>query len=143
MTPLSDQSLLKSCCYMAGRWYPEGSREILTVRNPATGEQIAEIPVCGAAETREAIAAAQQAFPSWRALTAAERGRRLRRWFELMLEHREDLALLMTAEQGKPLAEARGEIGYAASFLEWFAEEGKRTYGDLIPSPIRTGASWS
>ena len=135
MRALSDPSLLKSCCYVAGRWYPENSRDLLTVRNPATGERIADIPVCGAAETRGAISAAQQAFPAWRALTAAERGRRLRRWFELMLEHREDLALLMTAEQGKPLAEAQGEIGYAASFLEWFAEEGKRTYGDLIPSP--------
>jgi len=135
MIMLADTALLKTRCFIAGRWYPETSAERLAVHDPATGEPIAEIPVCGAEETREAIAAAERAFPSWRALTAAERARRLRRWFELMLDHREDLALLMTAEQGKPLAEARGEIGYAASFLEWFAEEGKRTYGDLIPSP--------
>ncbi|MGE5152829.1 MAG: NAD-dependent succinate-semialdehyde dehydrogenase [Bdellovibrio bacteriovorus] len=135
MSLLSDPSLLKMRGYVDGRWYPERSTDNLTVRNPATGELLAEIPVCGAAETQEAIAAAERALPAWRALTAAERARRLRRWFELMLETREDLALLMTAEQGKPLTEARGEIAYAASFLEWFAEEGKRTYGDLIPSP--------
>ena len=135
MITLADPALLKTRCYIDGRWYPETSAERLAVRNPATGEPIADIPVCAAEETREAIAAAERAFPSWRALTAAERARRLRRWFELMLDHRDDLALLMTAEQGKPRAEARGEIGYAASFLEWFAEEGKRTYGDLIPSP--------
>jgi succinate-semialdehyde dehydrogenase/glutarate-semialdehyde dehydrogenase len=135
MITLADPALLKTRCYIDGRWYPETSAERLAVRNPATGEPIADIPVCGAEETREAIAVAERAFPSWRALTAAERARRLRRWFELMLDHRDDLALVMTAEQGKPLAEARGEIGYAASFLEWFAEEGKRTYGDLIPSP--------
>jgi len=135
MITFADPALLKTRCYIDGRWYPACSAGRLAVRNPATGEPIAEIPVCGAEETREAIAAAERAFPSWRALTAAERARRLRRWFGLMLDHREDLALLMTAEQGKPLAEARGEIGYAASFLEWFAEEGKRTYGDLIPSP--------
>ncbi|MFY9972879.1 MAG: NAD-dependent succinate-semialdehyde dehydrogenase [Chromatiaceae bacterium] len=135
MITLADPALLKTRCYIDGRWYPETSAERLAVCNPATGEPIADIPVCGAEETREAIAVAERAFPSWRALTAAERARRLRRWFELMLDHRDDLALVMTAEQGKPLAEARGEIGYAASFLEWFAEEGKRTYGDLIPSP--------
>lgn len=135
MITFADPALLKTRCYIDGRWHPETSAERLAVRNPASGERIAEIPVCGAQETRQAIAAAERAFPSWRALTAAERARRLRRWFELMVENGEDLALLMTAEQGKPLAEARGEIGYAASFLEWFAEEGKRTYGDLIPSP--------
>jgi len=136
MIVLADQSLLKTSCYVGGRWYPERSSAQLSVHNPATGERIAVLPQCGRKETREAIDAADKALPAWRALTAAERGARLRRWFELMIANREDLALLMTAEQGKPLAESRGEIAYAASFLEWFAEEGKRVYGDLIPSPF-------
>jgi succinate-semialdehyde dehydrogenase/glutarate-semialdehyde dehydrogenase len=108
----------------------------MPVHNPATGEKLADVPLCGALETQQAIAAAAAALPAWRARTAAERGRILRRWAELMLAHQDDLALLMTCEQGKPLAEARGEITYAASFLDWFAEEGKRAYGDVIPSPL-------
>ncbi len=97
----------------------------------------------GAAETREAIDAAAGALPAWRALTAKERSAILRRWFELMMEHQDDLARLMTLEQGKPLAEAKGEISYAASFIEWFAEEGKRIYGDTIPGTIRpTSGCW-
>jgi len=136
MIELADPSLLKTRSFIGGRWYPESAETtLLRIANPATGALVAEVPACGATETREAIAAAAAAFPAWRACTAAERGRVLRRWYELMLENREDLAVLMTSEQGKPLAEARGEIGYAAAFLEWFAEEGKRTYGDLIPSP--------
>jgi len=135
MIKLFDKTLLRNRCFIGGRWKPESAADLLSVSNPATGERIAELPVCGAEETREAVSVAERALPAWRAMTAAERGGLLRRWFELMLANRDDLALLMTSEQGKPLAEARGEIGYAASFLEWFAEEGKRTYGDLIPSP--------
>jgi succinate-semialdehyde dehydrogenase/glutarate-semialdehyde dehydrogenase len=97
----------------------------------------------GAAETRRAIEAANAAWPAWKKKTAKERSVILRRWYELMMANADDLALIMTAEQGKPLAEAKGEIGYAASFIEWFAEEGKRTYGDTIPSPSPTAASWS
>ena len=106
------------------------------ITNPATGEVLGHVPELGAAETRRAIEAAHAALPGWRALTAQARATILRRWFNLLLEHQEDLATLMTLEQGKPLAEARGEIAYAASFLEWFAEEGKRVYGDVIPDPV-------
>jgi succinate semialdehyde dehydrogenase (EC 1.2.1.16) len=103
------------------------------VTNPATGEVIGTVPKMGTAETRRAIEAADKALPAWRALTAKERSAKLRRWFELMIENQDDLARLMTTEQGKPLAEAKGEIAYAASFIEWFAEEAKRVYGDTIP----------
>src|ERR1700761_6294702 len=119
--------------YINGEWH-EGANTY-PVRNPATGEVIVNVAKGGAAETAQAIAAAERAFPAWRALTAKERGARVKRWGELMLENRDALAELMSREQGKPLAEARGEVGYAASFLEWFAEEGKRSYGDVIPSP--------
>jgi succinate-semialdehyde dehydrogenase/glutarate-semialdehyde dehydrogenase len=119
--------------YIDGAWL-KGS-ETYPVRNPASGEVIAQVAKGGASETREAIAAAERAFPAWRALTAKERGARVKRWGELMLEHRDALAELLSREQGKPLAEARGEVAYAASFLEWFAEEAKRCYGDVIPSP--------
>ncbi|HDX8797491.1 TPA: NADP-dependent succinate-semialdehyde dehydrogenase [Klebsiella michiganensis] len=116
-----------------GRWRDASSKETLAVTNPANGQQLGNVPKMGAAETREAIDAAAGALPAWRALTAKERSSILRRWFELMMEHQDDLAHLMTLEQGKPLAEAKGEISYAASFIEWFAEEGKRIYGDTIP----------
>jgi succinate-semialdehyde dehydrogenase/glutarate-semialdehyde dehydrogenase len=125
--------LLRTGHYIGGEWY-EGA-ETYPVRNPATGEVIAQVAKGGAAETAQAIAAAERALSAWRLLTAKERGARVRRWGELMLEHRDALAELLTREQGKPLAEARGEVGYAASFLEWFAEEAKRAYGDVIPSP--------
>ena len=125
--------LLRTGHYIGGEWY-EGA-ETYAVRNPATGEVIAQVAKGGAAETAQAIAAAERALSAWRLLTAKERGARVRRWGELMLEHRDALAELLTREQGKPLAEARGEVGYAASFLEWFAEEAKRAYGDVIPSP--------
>ncbi len=133
MFELKDPSLFREQCYVNGQWIGADSGETVAVTNPATGEKIGLIPKMGVAETRRAIEAANEAFPAWRARTAGERSAILRRWFELMLEHQEDLAVLMTAEQGKPLAEARGEIAYAASFLEWFAEEGKRVYGDTIP----------
>lgn len=126
-------AFLRNGHYIAGEWYESAST--YPVLNPATGEVIAQVAKGGAAETRRAIAAAARALPAWRAMTAKERGARVKRWGELMLENRDALAELLTLEQGKPLAEARGEVGYAASFFEWFAEEAKRAYGDVIPSP--------
>ena len=136
MFKLQSPSLFRTCCYINGAWVAAASGNTMPVHNPATGEKLTDVPLCGALETQQAIAAAEAALPAWRAKTAAERGRILRRWAELLLAHQDDLALLMTCEQGKPLVEARGEITYAASFLDWFAEEGKRAYGDVIPSPL-------
>lgn len=130
---LNDSRLLRQQCYINGAWVDADNGATLEVTNPATGEVLGSVPKMGTAETRRAIEAANAAYPAWRALTAKERSNRLRRWFELMMENQEDLAVLMTCEQGKPLAESRGEIAYAASFIEWFAEEGKRIYGDTIP----------
>ena len=130
---LNDPTLFRQQAMINGRWRDASSKETLAVTNPANGQQLGSVPKMGAAETREAIDAAAGALPAWRALTAKERSSILRRWFELMMEHQDDLARLMTLEQGKPLAEAKGEISYAASFIEWFAEEGKRIYGDTIP----------
>jgi len=133
MFTLKDPSLFRQQCYINGQWVDADSGETINVTNPATGEIIGTIPKMGASETRRAIEAANAAYPAWRARTAGERAAILRRWYELLLENQEDLAVLMTAEQGKPLAESKGEIVYAASFIEWFAEEGKRIYGDTIP----------
>jgi succinate-semialdehyde dehydrogenase/glutarate-semialdehyde dehydrogenase len=133
MRKLKDPALFHEQCYINGAWTHADSKATIPVVNPATNETIGTIPNMGVAETRRAIEAADAAYPRWRAKTATERSAILRRWFELMLVNQEDLAVLMTGEQGKPLAEARGEIVYAASFLEWFAEEGKRVYGDTIP----------
>lgn len=130
---IQNTDLLRERCYIGGEWIEADDGALLDVTDPASGEVIARVPAMGAAEARRAIESADQAWPAWRELTAAARGALLRRWHDLMLEHQEDLARLMTAEQGKPLAEARGEVVYAASFFDWFAEEGKRTYGDLIP----------
>src|SRR5271166_524609 len=130
---LSDPALLREQCFIDGRWACADGGGTLAVHNPATGKTLGVIPNMGAAEARRAIAAAAQALPSWAARTAKDRSIVLRRWFDLMLVHQEDLATLMTAEQGKPLAESKGEILYAASFIEWFAEEAKRVYGDIIP----------
>lgn len=132
---LSDPTLLRQQAFIAGQWCAADSQHTVSVHNPANAELLGSVPNMGAAETQRAIAGAQAALPQWREQTAAQRGQILRRWFELILENQDDLALLMTLEQGKPLAEARGEIAYAASFIEWFAEEGKRAYGDSIPSP--------
>ncbi|HET6629040.1 MAG TPA: NAD-dependent succinate-semialdehyde dehydrogenase [Woeseiaceae bacterium] len=132
---ISDRSLLKSQAYIDGQWVDSDSGETYNVTNPADESAIAEVAKCGAAETRRAIEAADRAMVSWRAKTAIERAAVLRQWFDLMLENQEDLARIMTAEQGKPLAESRGEIAYAASYVEWFAEQGKRLYGDTIPAP--------
>ena len=133
MFTLKDTTLFRQQCYINGEWVHAGSKETIVVTNPATGEAIGTIPKMGAAETRHAIEAADAAFVGWRSRIASERSAILRRWFELMLANQEDLAVLMTAEQGKPLAESHGEIAYAASFIEWFAEEGRRVYGDTIP----------
>ncbi len=133
MLKLRDPSLLRQQAYLGGDWTDADQGATAEVLNPATAERLGTVPDMGAAETRRAIEAARAAFPGWAARTAKDRAQILRRWHDLMLAHQEDLATLMTAEQGKPLAEARGEIAYAASFIEWFAEEGKRLYGDLIP----------
>ncbi len=130
---LNDADLFRSRCLVGGTWADADSGATIAIHNPATGEQLGTIPKMGTAETRRAIDAASRAWPAWRALTAGARARVLRKWFDLIVEHQEDLALLMTSEQGKPLSEARGEVLYAASFVEWFAEEGKRIYGDVIP----------
>lgn len=135
MLNLRDPELFRQQCYLDGKWENAEDGSTLEVHNPATGALLGSVPKMGAAETRRTIAAANAAWPLWRRKTAAERGRLLRRWFELMMQHQEDLALIMTTEQGKPLAESRGEIAYAASFLEWFGEEGKRAYGEIVPSP--------
>ena len=130
---LNDSSLLRAKCYIDGEWTDADGGRSFSVFNPATGELLANVPEAGEVDTRRAIEAASAAQPGWRAKTAGERAAVLRRWRDLMIENQEDLAHLMTAEQGKPLAEARGEIAYAASFIEWYAEEGKRIYGDIIP----------
>lgn len=132
---LQDSTLLRTQAFINGEWVDGDSAETFPVLNPATGETIAEVAHCSAAETARAIAAAETAQASWRTLAAKDRSAVLRRWFELIMANQEDLARLMTAEQGKILAESRGEIAYAASFIEWFAEEGKRIYGDVIPTP--------
>jgi succinate-semialdehyde dehydrogenase/glutarate-semialdehyde dehydrogenase len=129
---LRDASLLKDQCFIAGAW--TGSPEV-DVIDPASGATIAAVPNFGADETRQAIEAAEAALAGWRARTAAQRSAILRRWFQAILDATDDLALILSSEQGKPIAEARGEILYAASFIEWFAEEAKRTYGEVIPSP--------
>jgi len=131
---LSDNDLFRQQCYINGKWLDAKSSETMAVTNPANGKTLGQIPKMGADETRQAIDCANAAWPAWRDKTASERSAILRRWNDLMLEHQEDLAQIMTAEQGKPLAESRGEIAYGASFIEWFAEEGKRIYGDTIPA---------
>src|SRR5690606_16661846 len=131
--PIKDHGLFKQLAFIAGRWESSAAGNVKQVINPATGEVIGTVPNMGAAETKRAIEAAHRALPDWRARTAKERAQLLRRWFDLMMSHQEDLAVLMTIEQGKPLAESRSEIAYAAAFLEWFGEEAKRAYGDVIP----------
>jgi succinate-semialdehyde dehydrogenase/glutarate-semialdehyde dehydrogenase len=130
---LKDASLFRQQAYIDGAWSDADSGQTVSVGNPATGETLGTVPKMGRAETKRAIDAAARALPAWRDLTAKERSQKLRRWFELMIENQDDLGRLMTLEQGKPLAEAKGEIAYAASFIEWFAEEAKRVYGDTIP----------
>jgi succinate-semialdehyde dehydrogenase/glutarate-semialdehyde dehydrogenase len=136
LATLTDKSLFREANYIDGEWIAIGNSRSITVTNPATGQALGRVPSFGAAETARAIAAAKRAQPAWRALTATERGAKLRRLFELMMEHQDDLARIMTAEQGKPIAESGSEIAYAASFIEWFAEEGRRVYGDTIPQHL-------
>jgi succinate-semialdehyde dehydrogenase / glutarate-semialdehyde dehydrogenase len=130
---LKDSRLFREACYVDGQWIQANSDQTIRVDNPATGEIIGTVPRLGATETRQAIDAANRAFPAWSKKTAKERAVILRRWFDLMMQNQEDLARLMTLEQGKPLAESKGEVAYAAAFLEWFGEEAKRIYGDTIP----------
>ncbi len=131
---LKDPKLFRQQCYIDGKWVDADNRATISVNNPADNSILGTVPKMGATETRRAIEAADRALPAWRAKTAKERANILRKWFNLMMENQEDLAQLMTAEQGKPLTESRGEIAYSGSFIEWFAEEGKRIYGDTIPS---------
>ena len=130
---LQDSKLFRQACYIDGSWVEAGVQGSIAVDNPATAETIGVVPKLGRAETRTAIDAAARAFPAWRRKTAKERAGVMRRWFDLMMANQDDLARLMTTEQGKPLTESRGEVAYAASFLEWFGEEAKRIYGDTIP----------
>jgi succinate-semialdehyde dehydrogenase/glutarate-semialdehyde dehydrogenase len=134
MLKLKDKKLFRQQCYINGSWLDADSGESIDVTNPATGEKLGTVPKMGAEETRRAIEAAEEAFSSWRKTTAYEKSQVLRRWFDLMIEHREDLSIIMTAEQGKPINESRGEINYAASYIEWFAEEARRVYGDTVPA---------
>ena len=130
---LKDTALFRQQCYVDGAWVDAPDGKTVAVSNPASGEPLGTVPSLGAKETEGAVAAAHAAFPAWAAKTAKERGTVLRRWYELIVAHADDIGTMMTAEQGKPLAEARGEVTYAASFVEWFAEEAKRMYGDVIP----------
>ncbi|MCP4047052.1 MAG: NAD-dependent succinate-semialdehyde dehydrogenase [Gammaproteobacteria bacterium] len=132
---LNDNSLLKTMAYVNGQWLDADDESTFSVDNPATGEEIARVANCGAAETRLAIEAAEKAMHAWRGRTAKERSIVLRKWYDLIMTNQEDLAVIMTTEQGKTLAESRAEVAYGASFIEWFSEEAKRVYGDIIPSP--------
>ncbi len=132
---LKDPKLFRESAYIDGAWAEADSRARFEVRNPADGSLVGSVPNMGVSETKRAIAAAEAALPAWRALTAKERSKIIRKWYDLIVANADDLALILTTEQGKPLAEAKGEIMYGASFVEWFAEEAKRVYGDVIPSP--------
>ncbi|MHC3128325.1 succinate-semialdehyde dehydrogenase, partial [Brevundimonas sp. GN22] len=131
---MSANRLLRQQAFIDGQWVDADGGETITVTNPATADVLGTVPNMGAAETRRAIEAADKAMKDWAKRTAADRAKVLRKWFNLMLENQEELARLLTAEQGKSITEARGEIAYAASFIEWFAEEGKRAYGEVIPT---------
>ena len=131
---LKDRSLLRTQCYLDGGWHGADDGRVREVRDPATHRTLGTVPILGAAETRRAIEAAQRAFPAWAAKTAKERSAVLRRWFDLMMANVDDLALILTSEQGKPLAESKGEVTIGAAYIEWFAEEAKRVYGDVIPT---------
>ncbi|MCD5330212.1 NADP-dependent succinate-semialdehyde dehydrogenase [Chromobacterium piscinae] len=135
MLNLQDPKLLRQQCYLNGQWLDADSSQSISVQNPATGETVGQVPKMGAAEAERAVAAAARAFPAWKAKSAKERAAILRRWFDLIIAHQQDLAVILTSEQGKPLAEAKGEIAYGASYIEWYAEEAKRVYGDIVPGP--------
>ena len=133
---ITESKLYRDKCYINGEWISSDSGETISVNNPATLEEIGTVPKCETAETKRAIEAANKAWPEWRAKSARQRSDILRKWFDLMIENKEELAQMMTVEQGKPINESRGEIGYGASFVEWFSEEAKRVYGDTIPDPM-------
>jgi succinate-semialdehyde dehydrogenase/glutarate-semialdehyde dehydrogenase len=135
LNSLRDRDLFRQQCFIDGQWCDADSLAIQSVDNPANGETLGHVPIMGELETRRAIEAAHRAWPAWRSTTAKERAAILRKWHTLLLQHQDDLALIMTAEQGKALSEAKGEVLYGASFIEWFAEECKRAYGDVIPTP--------
>ncbi|WP_052717556.1 NADP-dependent succinate-semialdehyde dehydrogenase [Chromobacterium vaccinii] len=135
MLNLQDPKLLRQQCYLGGQWLDADNGQSIAVQNPATGETVGQVPKMGAAEAERAVAAAARAFPAWKAKSAKERAAILRRWFDLIIAHQQDLAVILTSEQGKPLAEAKGEIAYGASYIEWYAEEAKRVYGDIVPGP--------
>ncbi|QND83337.1 NADP-dependent succinate-semialdehyde dehydrogenase [Chromobacterium vaccinii] len=135
MLNLQDPKLLRQQCYLDGQWLDADNGQSIAVQNPATGETVGQVPKMGAAEAERAVAAAARAFPAWKAKSAKERAAILRRWFDLIIAHQQDLAVILTSEQGKPLAEAKGEIAYGASYIEWYAEEAKRVYGDIVPGP--------
>ncbi|POZ62677.1 NADP-dependent succinate-semialdehyde dehydrogenase [Chromobacterium alticapitis] len=135
MLNLQDAKLLRQQCYLGGQWLDADGGQHIAVHNPATGEKIAQVPKMGSAEAERAVAAAARAFPAWKAKSAKERAAILRRWFDLIMAHQQDLAVILTSEQGKPLAEAKGEIAYGANYIEWYAEEAKRVYGDIVPGP--------
>ena len=134
MLNLKDPTLLRQQCYINGQWLDADSGETIAVTNPATGEVIAHVPKMGRAEAERAVAGAAEAFKTWKKKSAKERANILRKWFDLMMANQDDLGVILTSEQGKPLAEAKGEIAYGASYIEWYAEEAKRIYGDTIPS---------
>jgi len=133
---LTDPALFREACYVDGAWVGAGSGATVEVTDPATGERLGTVPRMNAEDTAKAIEAAERALPEWRAKTAKERAAIIRKWFDLIMANQEDLGYLMTREQGKPLAEAKGEVAYGASFVEWFAEEAKRAYGDVIPQTV-------
>lgn len=135
MFQLSDQSLLKTDCYINGKWCQALSRETIAVYNPASGEKLADVPQMAEKEAEEAIVAAKHALATWQGKSAKERSSLLRNWFDLIIRHKQDLATILTLEQGKPLAESEGEVRYGAAYIEWYAEEAKRIYGDTIPAP--------
>ncbi len=126
---------MRNQCFIGGEWQSADDGKVIAVSNPANGTVVATVPRMGRSETRRAINAAEQALGGWRSLSGKQRAAILRRWFELLMQNQDDLAAIMTAEQGKPLAELKGEIAYAASYIEWFGEEAKRVYGDTIPAP--------
>ena len=132
---LKDPTLFHDLCHVGGEWVAADSGETVAVLNPATGDKVGTVPYFRAAETRRAVEAAGAALPAWRSLLAKERGRLLRRWFDLVIENQQDLARLLTAEQGKPYKEALSEVVSGAQFIEWFAEEARRAYGETIPAP--------
>jgi len=133
---IKDFKLFRDKNYIDGKWITADSGDTISVNNPANLKEIGTVPKCGTSETKKAIEAANKAWPDWKAKSARQRSDILRKWFELIIKNKEELAQIMTIEQGKPINESRGEIGYGASFIEWFSEEAKRVYGDTIPDPM-------